>query len=260
MNPVGSPPWIRDTRGAMTRREKTVMTGQVMRALVADVPSRLTFRFSRHDDLPARVDLDMRPPDSALVRDTIELVTETHEPWLVGHCLRTWGFGRIIAQADGLAVDEETLFLAAMLHDVALTDTYRVSPEEMPPACLCFAAHGAHLAEQALTGLGADAAVATTVGDAIGWHLNAAVPEDAGPDAVALNAGAALDVIGLRAGDVGRAVVARVIRDQPRDGFVDGLLRVLRREARERPDSRMGLLWRLGFGTTIRLNPLNRVS
>ncbi|HSI25944.1 MAG TPA: hypothetical protein VK948_00935, partial [Aeromicrobium sp.] len=153
-----------------------------------------------------------------------------------------------------------TLFLAAMLHDVALTDTYRVTPGEAPLACLCFAAHGAHLAEQTLVGLGADAAVATTVGEAIGWHLNAVVPEDAGPDAVALNAGAALDVIGLRAAVVGRTAVASVVRDEPRDGFVDGLLGALGLEARERPDSRMGLLWRLGFGTTIRLNPLNRVS
>lgn len=260
MNPVGSPAWIAHTRGAMTRREKTVMTGQVMRALVADLPSRLSFRFSRHDDLPARVDLDVRPPDSALVRDAVELVTETHEPWLVGHCLRTWAFGRIIAQVDGLAIDDETLFLAAVLHDVALTDTYRVSPAETPLACLCFAAHGAHLAEQALVGLGADAAVATTVGDAIGWHLNAEVPDDAGPDALALNAGAALDVIGLRAADAGRTAVAGVIRDQPRDGFVDGFVGALRLEARDRPDSRTGLLVRLGFGPAIRLNPLNRVS
>lgn len=259
MNPVGSPPWIAHTRGAMTRHEKAVMTGQVMRSLVADLPSRLSFRFSRHDDLPASVDLDARPPDSALVRDAIELVTESHEPWLVGHCLRTWAFGRIVAQVDGLAIDDETLFLAAILHDVALTDTYRVSPGEMPLACLCFAAHGAHLAEQTLVRLGADAAVATTVGEAIGWHLNAEVPDDAGPDAVALNAGAALDVIGLRAADVGRRAVAGVIRDQPRDGFVDGFRGALRFEARDRPDSRAALLWRLGFGQAIGLNPLNRV-
>lgn len=260
MNPVGSPPWIARTRGAMSRREKAVMTGQVMRALVTDVPSRLSFRFSRHGELPARVDIDVRPLDSALARDAIDLVTQTHEPWLVGHCLRTWAFGRIIAEVDGLAIDDETLFLAAMLHDVALTDTYRVSSDETPLACLCFAAHGAHLAEQALVGLGADAAVATTVGEAIGWHLNAVVPDDAGPDAVALNAGAALDVIGLRAADVGRTAVDGVIRDQPRDGFVDGFRGALRLEARDRPGSRTGLLWRLGFGQAIRLNPLNRVS
>jgi hypothetical protein len=260
MSTVGSPPWIAQTRGAMTRHERAVMTRQVLGAFVADVPSRLSFRFSRGDRLPERVDLDVTPPDSALVQDTIQLVTETHEPWLAGHCLRTWAFGRFIAQVDGLAIDDETLFLAAMLHDVALTDTYRVSPDETPAACLCFAAHGAHLAEQALVRLGADRAVATTVGDAIGWHLNAGVPQDAGPDAVALNAGAALDVIGLRAADVGRTAVAAVIREEPRDGFVDGFSAALRLEAHDRPDSRTGLLLRLGFAQAIRLNPLNRVS
>lgn len=232
------------------------MAGQVLRTLAADLPSRLAFRFSRGRDLP----VGLEPPDSALTRDVIDFVTASHDPWLVRHCLRTWAFGRMISHLDGLAIDEETLFLAAMLHDVALTDAHRVPPQEKPLACLCFAAHGAHLAEQTLAGLGASASMATTVGDAIGWHLNAAVPEDAGPEAVALNAGAALDVVGLRAGDVGRAAAARVIRQQPRDGFVVGLLEALGSEARDRPDSRMGLLWRLGFGPTIRLNPLNRVS
>lgn len=257
MTTLGSPAWIERTRGAMTSREKAAMARQVITAFASGLPARLTWRLTDGAKILARLDLDSTPPDSALVRKTSEFVSQTHDPWLVGHCVRTWAFGRLFAQVDGLAVDDEALYVASMLHDVALTETYRISGAD---SCQCFAVHGAHLAKETLSGFGADESMATTVRDAIGWHLNAVVPEAAGPEAVALNAGAALDVVGLRASAIGRAAAAQVVSDEPRDGFVDGLVATLRVESRARPDARIGLLWRLGFGPAIRSNPLNGLS
>jgi hypothetical protein len=74
-----------------------------------------------------------------------------------------------------------------------------------------------------------------------------------------VNQGAALDVVGVRASDVGRTLVSEVIARYDRAGFADELLAVLRPENVERPTARMASLFGIGMGLSIRLNPLNRM-
>jgi hypothetical protein len=68
-----------------------------------------------------------------------------------------------------------------------------------------------------------------------------------------------LDVVGVRASDLGKPVVQKVLARYDRAGFADQLLAVVRLENAERPSARMASLFGVGMGPAIRLNPLNRL-
>ena len=194
-----------------------------------------------------------------LVRATTVWAERVHEPWLLRHGLRTWLFGRLLGQLDGVEADAETLYLACLLHDVGLTDEYRVPSGDSGMACRCFAVHGAHVSEEKLLELGASPLLASEVADAIGMHLNHKVGVESGGPAHLLNQGAALDVVGVRASDLGRRLVSDVLAQHDRTGFAGQLLGVIRVENKERASARMASFFGVGMGTAIRLNPLNRL-
>lgn len=251
---IGDAAWIVRTDGNLSRREELTHQAKALRVLVADLPGRLRFLRDSSDDAPFDVDIDV--PDTALARAATAWVAQTHDPWLLNHCLRTWAFAVLLGRTDDIEANDEMLYLACLLHDVGLTDEGRIGPGE---ACGCFAVHGAQAARDKLVELGADPLLAAEVADAIGLHLNATVPLSHGPTAHLLSAGAGLDVVGIRAADLGRAAVTAVLRAHERAGFVDSLLAVFRRELAVRSRGRLGAFWRGGFPLAIRLNPLNRL-
>lgn len=244
------------TRGELSRRERLAHQAAAVAVLTADMPSRLRFRWASG---AADLDLDAVPPDTGLVRATTAWAEQIHQPWLLRHSLRTWAFGWLFGQLDAVVADAETLYLACLLHDVGLTDDYRIPGGDTGSACQCFAGHGAHVSEAKLLELGASPLLASEVADAIGMHLNARVGAESGGVATLVNRGAALDVVGVRASDLGRRVIGDVLARQDRAGFADQLLDVLSGEAAERPSARMGSFFGVGFGAAIRLNPLNRL-
>lgn len=251
---IGTREWLARTGGALTRRERLAQQAAAVASLTSDAPSRVRFRFTR-----GVADVAASAPDTDLVRATVAWAQALHEPWLWRHGLRTWEFARIFGHVDGLLPDDEALYLACLLHDVGLTAEHRVPTDGPGDSCRCFAAHGAHVSEAALLDLGASPLLASEVADAIGMHLNARSEPTAGPTAILLNAGAALDVVGLRASDVGREAVRAVVQRHDRAGFADDLLAVLRQENAARPDARMASLFAVGMGQAIALNPLNRL-
>ena len=253
---IGTRPWIAQTGGALSRRERLAHQAAAMALLTTDLSSRLRFRWASG---ASGVDVDVAPPSTDLVRATTAWAEEVHEPWLLRHGIRTWHFGRMLAQLDGVDVDPETSYLACLLHDVGLTDAFRVPGGDDGVACQCFAVHGAHVSEAKLLELGASPLLASEVADAIAMHLNARVGIDAGGPARVVNQGAALDVVGVRASDLGSAVIRGVLAQHDRAGFVDELLAVFRVENAERPSARMASLFGMGMGPAIRLNPLNRL-
>jgi len=194
-----------------------------------------------------------------LVRAATAWAEEVHEPWLLRHSLRTWVFGHLLGQLDGIDSDPEALYLACLLHDVGVTAAYRVPHGDIGEGCRCFAVHGAHVSEEKLLELGASPLLASEVADAIGLHLNASVSVESGAAAHLVNQGAALDVVGVRASDVGRKLIGEVLARYDRDGFSAELLTVVRGEYVERPTSRMASFFGIGMGPAIRLNPLNRM-
>lgn len=254
---IGTREWLQRTRGAMTRAERISHQAGASGALARDVPSRV--RFARAAGASG-LRIETAPPETDLVRAATVWAESVHEPWLLRHGLRTWLFASLLGQLDGAAADAEALYLACLLHDVGLTAEHRVPAGDDPAAaCRCFAAHGAHVSEEKLLELGASPLLASEVADAIGMHLNARVGIASGATARGVNQGAALDVVGIRASDLGKPLVREVLSRHDRTGFAEELLAVIRVENRQRPSARMASFFGVGMGAAIRLNPLNRL-
>ncbi|MFT3708856.1 MAG: hypothetical protein QM817_14500 [Archangium sp.] len=157
---------------------------------------------------------------------------------------------RCSACNQNLRWDREEFAFGALLHDVALA---RRRHEHT-----CFAHDGALQAIDVLTTQGVDAARAQRVADAICLHLRVAVPTSLGVEAHLVNAGAAVDVIGMRLRELSPETSRAIIEKHPR-GDVSALLqRVLGEEAKRHPDSRIARWHELGFARAIAQNPLAR--
>ena len=68
-------------------------------------------------------------PDSALVRETTELVRRAADESLFNHSRRVFLFGMLKSAARGLEVDPELAYVGAMFHDLGLTDEYRTQDQ-----------------------------------------------------------------------------------------------------------------------------------
>jgi hypothetical protein len=153
----------------------------------------------------------------------------------------------MLADLDRIPYDDERLYVAALLHDVALVDPHRPGPD-----AACFAVHGAQVARGVVIDAGAGGAFADDVADAIAAHFNVAVPLSWGAEAHLLHAGTHADVVGRRLLEMPPSTVADVVAQAPRAGFADHFCASMREEADLRRSSRAGLLWRLGMERAIR--------
>ena len=135
---------------------------------------------------------------------------------------------------------------ASMLHDLALTDRYR-DYAPMP----CFGARAGLIATDWARERGWPAHRCSTLADAISLHLNTRVPPEHGPEAQLLQAGAGVDVIGLRHWELAPETVASVVERYPRHNMKQSSYDLFKTESH--PGTRAELLdRRLMFGTLIK--------
>ena len=169
----------------------------------------------------------IRIPDSALARDAHELALELSPDFLLAHVDRTYVFGALAAAGAGLAVDEEVAYVAAILHDLGLTDRHGGERR--------FEVDGAEAARAWALSNGMSADEAQRVWDAIALHASPGIAEHRSPECALVHWGAGIDVLGLGADQLTPAVIAEVHRAFPRDGFADGMADLLEAAARRSP-------------------------
>jgi len=189
-----------------------------------------------------------RLPDTPCVREALDLAQASCSPWVIEHAWRTSFWAHLLGAGDGRTFDTELLHVAAMLHDVALEDSHSAS-------CSCFAVDGALRAEAFARERGWSEERSGALGDAIALHMNPLVPTASGPEAHLLQAGAALDVLGARLGELDRRAVTAVLARHPRGEFGAQFAQAMRREALRMPGSRTALLVALGFAGRIERSP-----
>jgi hypothetical protein len=125
-----------------------------------------------------------------------------------------------------VAWDAELLYVAAMLHDIGLTPAYDRGG--------CFERDGADAAREILADLGWPAERAETAAEAIYLHMHEVGPGDS-PEAVLLDLGTAVDVRGVRLGDVPDASRGFVLDRFPRLGFKEHFVGLFEDQARRKP-------------------------
>lgn len=188
---------------------------------------------------------DLTIPDSALCLAATEWVRSVSPEFLVNHSLRTYVFGCALARRDRLRYDRELFFLAAIMHDLGLTEA-GAGPR-------AFEVEGADRAHQFL--VERDYRQAHAVHHAIALHARVGLAVGHSREGAMLQAGAGLDVIGLRAEDLTRAARQRVVGLWPRLDCKRQLAELFGAEARCKPHCNIAAHVDWGFLRRIRQAP-----
>ena len=243
----GTLAWAEANGGRMSRRERAREIGAAALVVLRTAPAQVRQRLGLRNPRAFAFDVDrLTIPDTGVAREAEELCREASSPMLVNHCFRTFVWGTILGESDGLRPDPELLYVASMLHDLALTDRYR-DYAPMP----CFGARAGLIATDWAREREWPAHRCSTLADAISLHLNTRVPPEHGPEAQLLQAGAGVDVIGLRHWELAPQTVASVVDRYPRHNMKQASYGLFKTESH--PGTRAELLDRwLMFGTLIK--------
>jgi hypothetical protein len=249
---IGTLAWAERSKGLLSNGERAEILLRAVPLQLRDWGGAL-LRSVGLGRRPLTFDADFVPPDSAIAREAEALCRDVSPRYLTHHCLRTYWWGAILAELDGIQFDHELLYVAAVLHDLGVTE-HAPSTDAQP----CFAIAGALAARKFLLERGVDTPRATAVAEAIGQHCNLWVPASAGPEATLLREGAALDVVGLRYRELSPQAVARLLARYPRENFKREFSVRWQKEADERPGTRAHfLVSSLRFMGRVRHSPFD---
>lgn len=242
----GTLDWALARDGHMTTRERAAEAARSTAILGPLMAARAATKLGIPAKNAVALDLDAVVfPDSRIAREAEAECRKTVSPMLFNHSIRTYLFGLMLAQRDGLKPDLEMFYVASLLHDLTLGETHRHhAPID------CFAARGGMLAREWTAERGWDEAQQHAVANAITLHLNTKVDPGFGPEAQMLQAGAGVDTIGLRYRRLAPASVRQILERYPRLGLKEaGPLTFV---VEGRPGTRAGFLNRLGFSALLR--------
>lgn len=244
---LGGIAWARRTRGALTPRERRRLFGEIVRGQAAYLAGRLKLATGRIAPGAADISVaDFSPPDSAFARSAEEACRE-QTPGVFGHSHRTWLYGAALAALDRNEVDPELFYVSSLLHDHGIVE---------PVAGEDFTLRGGERAARCGRETGAPEESTEAIADAITAHATpGATIERDGALGFYVQAGAMLDLGGLRAEDVSDAFREEAGRLHPRRGVTAEITAMVRAEARAVPAGRFALLHRCGLVPLIKLAP-----
>ena len=247
---VGTHAWTMRTGGHLQPADTRRLLVDLARAHATNAVGRLALLTHLNSGRNAYVPPDrLVPPNSALTRAATDAATKALPPQLLNHSHRTYQFGRAVGELEGVDVDAELLYAAALLHDTGL-----VLADGRDDFTLTSARIARDVAEQ----VGLSTAATDTLQTAITMHHSPRVTLNAGPVAYLLSAGAGVDVVGVRTWQLPAATLAATVRDHPRDGFKKYFTQTWANEAARVPGGRARLLRRYGaFTAAIALAPFD---
>jgi cyanamide hydratase family protein with HD domain len=182
----------------------------------------------------------VRLPHTPLCSKAYGLCRSGAPTFLQNHSLRTYVFGALHAAHHHQSFDAETAFVAAILHDIGLLETF-ASKEGS------FEIDGANRAELLVREQGASAGEASAVWNAIVMHdMRFVIPFHQSAEATLVAAGAAADVIGPDMHMISEAAVQEVVAAFPRLQFKNEFIGLLARHCQRKPGVQTGT-WLEGF-------------
>lgn len=172
-------------------------------------------------------------PDSALARETTELVREAATDLVFNHSRRVYIFGALRGQEQGLKYDPELLYVGAMFHDIGLTEKYRRTDQR-------FEIDGADEARKMLASHGVTGEAADTVWAAIALHTTPEIPLHMAPEIALVTRGVELDVLGIGYDAITEQERDAVTSVHPRPNFKEGILAAFTEGIKDRPETTFG--------------------
>jgi hypothetical protein len=135
-------------------------------------------------------ELDLKLPDSQVVQDAYaHAESETSQPWLFNHVVRSWLYGAKLAQRRGLTPDTELVAVSVLLHDLGLARGG--APDRR------FEVLGADLGRAFALSHNMGERRAETVWDSIALHTTSSIAQHKSTDVACCQNGIACDFGGL---------------------------------------------------------------
>ncbi len=164
--------------------------------------------------------------DTPLVRDAIDLARSSSEPYIFNHVMRSWLFAVSIAEATKPSLNPELLAVAAILHDLGLTDRYFGTER--------FEVDGANAARTFLTEHGIPMQQTQLVWDAIALHTTHSIAVHKEPEVATTHSGIFMDVMGAGLDLIPEQRLQAILSEFPRlamkKQFLECLCSVVRRK------------------------------
>ncbi|WP_445169012.1 HD domain-containing protein [Mycolicibacterium sp. Dal123E01] len=189
-------------------------------------------------------------PSTPAADAALAVATRFYSPAMFNHCVRSYLWGVTYAATHGITVDDELYYVSAMLHDIALTesfDSHRMVFEEA----------GGALGWVFGVAAGWPSGRAARVEEIIVLHMRDDVTADADPESHLLQVATAWDVAGRRPEEFPPAERAEVLAEYPRLGFGEEFLACFEDQARRKPEGTAASAVASGGAARIRANPLD---
>ncbi|WP_063552714.1 HD domain-containing protein [Burkholderia territorii] len=173
-------------------------------------------------------------PDSAIARQAAATARASGPELLFQHAMRVFAFASVIGTRRGVAFDAELLYVAALFHDVGLTEGHRHSR-------LRYEIDSANVAHAFLGGYGVGAEDAAEVWRAIALHTSFGIHAYMTPLTALLGAGIETDLFALHFDEVSRAERDEIVKAWPRGPcFKELFLEALAAGTAHRPETAFG--------------------
>jgi hypothetical protein len=169
----------------------------------------------------------IQAPDTAHTRKAAELVARVHDRDMLNHVHRSWWFAEFLGRKRGLKYDREIVYLAAVMHDLGLTEAYTADKR--------FEVDGADAARGILLADGFTEERAQTVWDAIALHSSIGIAEYKAPEIALVHMGSHLDVLGFYYDEVTPDLIDDTLQLYPRLGFAAAFQAALAEVVRKKP-------------------------
>ena len=247
---LGSIAWTQRTSGHLSSSEKRSLVAPLVRAHARNTLGRISMILRLNAGRNVFVPLErLAASDSSLTQEAEAWARRMLPSPLLNHGFRAFLFGRALGALEQIDVDDELLFAAAMLHAVGLVN---------PTGDADFTLTSARVARDLAERVGLSTAASTTMQTAITMHHTPGVTAAAGAVPYLLSAGAAVDVVGLRAGELPPSLLAEVLERHPRVDFKKAFATAIATESARVPCGRVHFLRRYGaYDAAIRWAPFD---
>jgi hypothetical protein len=169
-------------------------------------------------------------PVTPAAEAALSVATRFCSPALLNHCIRSYLWGAMYGTAHGIAFDDELYYVAALLHDIRLTqafDSHRLPFEEA----------GGQLAWVFGVAAGWPAERPARVSEIIVLHMRDAVAPADDPESHLLQVATTWEAAGRRPEEFPPDARAEILARYPRLGFGAEFLACLEDQARRKPGS-----------------------
>ncbi|PPS91454.1 hypothetical protein BZZ08_00334 [Streptomyces sp. MH60] len=166
---------------------------------------------SRENALPASV-AGIRIPNTELTRETVRFARNASSVTLFNHVMRTYLYSAVLFERRGIRYDRELAFVAAVLHDLGLLETYQVPGER-------FEVGGADAAQRFLRKQGVPEDRVAVVWDAIALHTSSSIASRKRPEIAMVSVGSAVDFAGQGLQQIPADALEDILTAFPREDF-----------------------------------------